>query len=56
MAVGLLIVTGDGILNTVKVGVACPIPGERAAFLEWLTHAGYEPGADAHARHHRRAI
>jgi len=29
--------------NTVKVGVACPIPGERAAFLEWLTHAGYEP-------------
>jgi hypothetical protein len=29
--------------NTVKVGVACPIPGERAAFLEWLTQAGYEP-------------
>jgi len=29
--------------NTVKVGVACPILGERAAFLEWLTHAGYEP-------------
>jgi hypothetical protein len=29
--------------NTVKVGVACPIPGERAAFLEWLTHAGYAP-------------
>jgi hypothetical protein len=29
--------------NTVKVGVACPIPGERAAFLEWLTLAGYEP-------------
>jgi hypothetical protein len=27
----------------VKVGVACPIPGERAAFLEWLTLAGYEP-------------
>ena len=26
-----------------KVGVACPIPGERAAFLEWLTLAGYEP-------------
>lgn len=29
--------------NTVKIGVACPIPGERAAFLEWLTVAGYEP-------------
>jgi hypothetical protein len=29
--------------NAVKVGVACPIPGERAAFLEWLTLAGYDP-------------
>ncbi|MBY0496857.1 MAG: hypothetical protein K2Y23_21820 [Cyanobacteria bacterium] len=29
--------------HAVKVGVACPIPGERAAFLEWLTLAGYEP-------------
>jgi hypothetical protein len=29
--------------NTVKIGVACPIPGERAAFLEWLSLAGYEP-------------
>ena len=29
--------------TTVKIGVACPIPGERAAFLEWLTQAGYEP-------------
>lgn len=29
--------------HPVKVGVACPIPGERAAFLEWLTQAGYEP-------------
>jgi hypothetical protein len=29
--------------NKVKVGVACPIPGERAAFMEWLSHAGYEP-------------
>lgn len=29
--------------NTVKIGVACPIAGERAAFLEWLTLAGYEP-------------
>lgn len=27
----------------VKIGVACPIPGERAAFLEWLSQAGYEP-------------
>lgn len=29
--------------NSVKIGVACPIPGERAAFLEWLSLAGYEP-------------
>jgi hypothetical protein len=29
--------------NQVKIGVACPIPGERAAFLEWLNLAGYEP-------------
>jgi hypothetical protein len=29
--------------NTVRIGVACPIAGERAAFLEWLTLAGYEP-------------
>jgi hypothetical protein len=28
--------------NIVRVGVACPIPGERAAFLEWLSLAGYE--------------
>lgn len=27
----------------VKVGVACPNTGERAAFQEWLTLAGYEP-------------
>lgn len=27
----------------IKIGVACPIPGERAAFLEWLEAAGYEP-------------
>jgi hypothetical protein len=27
----------------VRVGVACPIPGERAAFIEWLNGAGYEP-------------
>ena len=27
----------------VRVGVACPIAGERAAFTEWLTAAGYDP-------------
>lgn len=26
-----------------RIGVACPIPGEHAAFLEWLSAAGYEP-------------
>jgi hypothetical protein len=26
-----------------RIGVACPILGERAAFLEWLSEAGYEP-------------
>jgi hypothetical protein len=29
--------------HSIRIGVACPIPGERAAFLEWLTLAGYEP-------------
>ena len=29
--------------NLIKIGVACPLPGERAAFLEWLTDTGYEP-------------
>lgn len=29
--------------HSIKIGVACPIPGERAAFMEWLTLAGYEP-------------
>src|ERR671912_2618862 len=29
--------------NKVKVGVACPLPGERAAFLEWLSGTDYEP-------------
>jgi hypothetical protein len=29
--------------SPIKIGVACPIPGERAAFLEWLSLAGYEP-------------
>lgn len=26
-----------------RIGVACPILGERAAFLDWLSDAGYEP-------------
>jgi len=26
-----------------RIGVACPILGERAAFMEWLSAAGYEP-------------
>ena len=30
-------------VNPVRIGVACPIAGERAAFLEWLTLAGYDP-------------
>jgi hypothetical protein len=29
--------------HQIRVGVACPIPGERAAFLEWLKLAEYEP-------------
>ena len=29
--------------HSVRIGVACPIPGERAAFLEWLKLAEYEP-------------
>ena len=29
--------------NMVRIGVACPKTGERAAFLEWLKIAGYEP-------------
>ena len=28
---------------SVKIGVACPVTGERAAFLEWLSLAGYDP-------------
>jgi hypothetical protein len=28
--------------NRVKIGVACPIAGERAAFIEWLNSAGYQ--------------
>lgn len=26
-----------------RIGVACPILGERAAFMDWLQAAGYEP-------------
>jgi len=26
-----------------RIGVACPILGERAVFLDWLSAAGYEP-------------
>jgi hypothetical protein len=26
-----------------RIGLACPIPGERAALLEWLSAAGYDP-------------
>lgn len=29
--------------NSVRIGVACPLPGERAAFLDWLGSAGYDP-------------
>jgi hypothetical protein len=29
--------------NPIKIGIVCPIAGERAAFQEWLTLAGYEP-------------
>jgi hypothetical protein len=29
--------------NKNKIGVACPLPGERAAFLEWLSGTDYEP-------------
>lgn len=29
--------------NLIRIGVACPKTGERAAFLEWLKAAGYEP-------------
>lgn len=40
--------------NKIRIGLACPLAGERAAFQEWLTLAGYEPvsmsGIDAVAR------
>ena len=26
----------------IRIGIVCPLPGERAAFQEWLTQAGYE--------------
>jgi hypothetical protein len=28
--------------NSAKIGLACPIAGERAAFQEWLIEAGYQ--------------
>src|SRR3990167_5532599 len=28
--------------SKVRIAVACPIPGERAAFMEWLSEAGYD--------------
>ena len=27
----------------IRIGIACPLTGERAAFIEWLDAAGYEP-------------
>jgi DNA-binding NtrC family response regulator len=27
----------------IRIGIACPNPGERAAFIEWLDASGYEP-------------
>jgi len=30
-------------VHQIRIGVACPIPGERAAFLEWSKAAHYEP-------------
>lgn len=43
MAAALLSSPAMASSNSVTIGVACPNPGERAAFLEWLTLAGYEP-------------
>ena len=43
MAVALQFNAAMAASYSVKIGVACPIPGERAAFIEWLTEAGYEP-------------
>ena len=43
MAVALQFQLAMASSNMVRIGLACPIPGERAAFLEWLTTAGYEP-------------
>ena len=44
MAFGLHNVTVMSV-HQIRVGVACPIPGERAAFIEWLKAAEYEPVA-----------
>ena len=27
----------------IPIGIACPVPAERAAFMEWLQAAGYKP-------------
>ena len=43
MAVALLFLLAMASSHSIKIGIACPIPGERAAFMEWLTLAGYEP-------------
>jgi len=29
--------------SRIRIGVACPIPAERATLMEWLDAAGYEP-------------
>ena len=60
MAIALLFYGAMASSHSVKIGVACPIPGERAAFLEWLTIAGYEPvpmlNLDSIGREHSRPI
>ena len=30
-------------MTCTTVGIACPVPSERAAFVEWLAAAGYQP-------------
>ena len=39
-----------------RIGVACPIPGERAAFLEWLECRRLRTGADARSGRRWQAI
>jgi len=47
-------------MATPRIAVACPVPAERAAFLEWLASAGYEPvpmlGLDAIVRESDRGF